>query len=51
MESAHRDKLRARFKPSLGAARVICLDIPDDYDYMDAELVRLLKRKVGPHLA
>ncbi|MBN8480326.1 MAG: low molecular weight protein tyrosine phosphatase family protein [Xanthomonadales bacterium] len=50
MERAHRDKLRTRFKPSLGAARVICLGIPDDYEYMDPELVRLLKRKVEPHL-
>lgn len=27
-------------------ARVICLDIPDNYAFMDPELVRLLEAKV-----
>ncbi len=30
----------------MNGKRVICLDIPDDYDYMDPALVELLKRKV-----
>jgi len=34
----------------LNGKRVICLDIPDDYDYMDPVLVELLKRKVTPFL-
>jgi predicted protein tyrosine phosphatase len=25
---------------------MICLDIPDDYDFMDPMLIRLLKQKV-----
>ena len=50
MERAHRNKLSARFKPYLGGKRVICLEIPDDYAYMDPELVRLLMAKVPPHL-
>ncbi len=50
MEQAHRRKLRARFKPYLRDTRVICLDIPDQYDYMEPELVDLLKRKVTPFL-
>jgi predicted protein tyrosine phosphatase len=25
---------------------VICLDIPDEYEYMDPDLVRLLKQNV-----
>lgn len=29
---------------------MICLDIPDDYDFMQPELVRLLEIKVGRHL-
>jgi predicted protein tyrosine phosphatase len=29
---------------------VICLDIPDEYQFMDPELVRILERKVLPHL-
>jgi predicted protein tyrosine phosphatase len=47
MEKTHLNKLRWKFKSHLGNARVICLGIPDDYEYMDPELVRLLKNKVG----
>ena len=47
MEKAHRNKLNAKFKRHLSKARVICLDIPDDYEFMDPELVRLLKVKVN----
>ena len=50
MERAHRAKLQRRFKAHLKHARVICLDIPDDYAFMQPELVALLEKKVGPHL-
>jgi predicted protein tyrosine phosphatase len=50
IERAHRAKLQRRFKPHLKRARIICLDIPDDYAFMQPELVDLLKRKVGPCL-
>lgn len=50
MEKAHRAKLQRRFRNSLKRARVVCLDIPDEYGFMQPELVELLKRKVGPHL-
>ena len=49
MERAHRNKLQKRFKKHL-RARVICLDIPDEYEFMDEGLVRLLKAKVARHL-
>ena len=50
MERAHRARLQRRFKPHLKRARVICLDIPDDYAFMQPEMVALLKKKVGPFL-
>lgn len=50
MERAHRNKLSSRFRAHLGRQRVVCLDIPDEYDYMDPMLVRLLRVKVSPHL-
>lgn len=49
MEKTHRAKLSKRFKRNL-KARVICLDIPDDYAFMDPDLVTLLQARVGPHL-
>ncbi|RYG31120.1 phosphotyrosine protein phosphatase [bacterium] len=50
MERAHRARLQRRFRSSLKTARVICLDIPDDYAFMQPELVALLEKKVGPYL-
>lgn len=50
MEKAHRTKLSKRFKRHLNGKRVICLDIPDDYEFMQPELIRLLEGKAGPFL-
>lgn len=50
MENVHRQKLQQRFRGKLGRARVICLDIPDDYAYMAPELIALLHSRVRPHL-
>jgi predicted protein tyrosine phosphatase len=50
MEKTHRARLGKRFRQHLSGKRVICLDIPDNYDYMQPELVQLLKAKVGKFL-
>ncbi|RWE47904.1 low molecular weight protein tyrosine phosphatase family protein [Mesorhizobium sp.] len=50
MEKTHRTKLQKKFKDSLKAAKVICLDIPDDYEFMDPELIALLKGRVSRYL-
>jgi predicted protein tyrosine phosphatase len=50
MEKAHRNRLASRFQRHLSGKRVICLDIPDEYEYMQPELVKLLEAKVGPFL-
>lgn len=50
MERAHRARLQRRFGAQLKRARVVCLDIPDDYAFMQPELVALLQKKVGPFL-
>ncbi len=50
MEKAHRNKLSQRFKPWIRNARVVCLNIPDEYEYMQPELVALLEARVSPHL-
>jgi len=46
MEEAHRNKLSEKFRAHLGDKHVICLDIPDEYQYMDPVLVQLLRQKV-----
>ena len=50
MEKAHRNKLQRRFRAHLKEARVICLDIPDEFEFMDPMLVRLLETKVSRYL-
>ncbi len=50
MEKSHRNKLAKKFREYLKDKRVICLDIPDEYDYMDPGLVVLLKARVPKHL-
>ena len=50
MEPRHRAALARRFKRRLRHARIVCLDIPDDYAFMDPALVKLLEARAGPHL-
>ncbi|NHZ79297.1 phosphotyrosine protein phosphatase [Massilia sp. CCM 8695] len=50
MEKAHRRRLGERFRAHLNGKKVICLDIPDDYSYMQPELVSILETKAGKFL-
>jgi predicted protein tyrosine phosphatase len=50
MENHHRDKLRSKFGKLLEAKRLAVLGIRDEYEYMDPELVEILKAKVSRHL-
>lgn len=51
MEKCHKAKLNQKFKRHLNGQRVIVLGIPDNYQYMDPELVEILRKKVTPHLS
>lgn len=50
MEKAQRRKLQRRFRAALTGTRVICLEVPDNFAFMQPELVRLLETKVSRHL-
>lgn len=50
MENAHRNKLRRRFAGHCDWRRVICLNIPDHYDFMDSQRIALLEARVGKYL-
>lgn len=50
MEPVHRRRLQQQFRRHLKAVRVVCLDIPDDYAFMDPALIALLKARVTRHL-
>lgn len=50
MEKTHRQKVTRKFGHLLKHQRVVCLDIPDNYGFMDEALMALLKRKVTKFL-
>jgi predicted protein tyrosine phosphatase len=50
MERRQQESLRRRFGALLVGKRVICLGVPDTFDYMQDELVALLRAKVLPLL-
>jgi predicted protein tyrosine phosphatase len=50
MEKQHRTKVRKRFRALLQGKRIICLDITDDYQFMDPALVKLLQTRLARFL-
>ena len=50
MEKQHQRKLASKFPRSLRGKRVVCLGIPDEFEFMQPELVELLEARVRPHL-
>ncbi len=50
MEKQHKSKLSAQFRPQLLGKKVVCLNIPDNYKFMEPALVKLLEAKVTPFL-
>ena len=47
MEKSHRNKVSKKYKDLLKDKRLVVLDIPDNYECMQPDLVRILKTKVS----
>lgn len=50
MEKVHKKKVQQQFATALKNKKLICLDIPDNYRYMDEKLIYLLKNTVPRHV-
>ncbi|WP_433946755.1 low molecular weight protein tyrosine phosphatase family protein [Paenibacillus sp. SN-8-1] len=50
METKHTRRLKEKFGSSLTGKRIIRLDIPDDYPFMDEELIEILKARVSEYI-
>ncbi|MGF1631415.1 MAG: low molecular weight protein tyrosine phosphatase family protein [Kiloniellaceae bacterium] len=50
MEKAHRNRVTQKFRSWLRNKPLVVLGIPDNYAFMDAELVHLLETRVARHL-
>lgn len=47
MEEKHKSRLKAQFTRLLNHKTIHVLDIPDEYLYMDPELVEIMQQSVG----
>ena len=50
MEKSHLNRIRRKFPQALQSKRVITLGIPDDYEFMQPELLDELRGKLGPYV-
>ena len=50
MEYKHKSRIMADFRDEVRYKALHVLDIPDDYKYMDPELVELLREKSAPFI-
>ena len=50
MEQKHKQNIKEKFSKQLQHKKVIMLDIPDDYHYMDEALIEILKSALIPYL-
>lgn len=50
MEEKHKSRLKTQFTRLLDYQDIHVLDIPDEYQYMDEELIEIMKQSVGGYL-
>ena len=46
IEKSHKNKITKKYKELLKDKRLVVLDIPDNYEYMQPELIQLLKTRM-----
>jgi predicted protein tyrosine phosphatase len=51
MEKKHIRRLKDKFGPMLNNKKIWNLDIPDDFGYMDEELIGILKARVEEYIS
>lgn len=50
MEKSHLNRLRRKFPEALRGKRVITLNIPDKYEFMDPDLLDEFRAKLSPYV-
>ncbi|WP_312515986.1 protein tyrosine phosphatase [Anaerospora sp.] len=50
MEKKHVRRLQERFGDLLSQKKIVCLNIPDDFQFMDDELIEILIASVSQHI-
>ena len=49
MEKRHKERLRQKFPESFVGMTSVCLFIADDYEFMEAQLIAVLRAKMREH--
>lgn len=50
MEKKHKERLNQKFGALVRNKKIIVLDIPDEFEYMDPELIAAIQIAVNPYL-
>ena len=50
MEKKHLQILKSKYQDELQSKKAICLNIADDYEFMDRELIEILKSKLSEYI-
>jgi predicted protein tyrosine phosphatase len=50
MEKKHLQLLRSKYADALQGKNIVSLHIPDDFDFMDEELIEILHQRVSEHI-
>jgi predicted protein tyrosine phosphatase len=50
MEKSHLSCLRRKFPEALQHKRVVCLHIPDEYEFMQPDLIEEFRAKLAPYV-
>ena len=50
MEKKHTRRIQEKYKDELYDKRVVCLYIPDEFEYMDSILIEIIKDKVEQYI-
>jgi len=51
MEKRHKERLQRKFPEEFGTKRCICLFIPDDFEFMGADLIELIRERMAEHIS
>ncbi|WP_205516988.1 protein tyrosine phosphatase [Paenibacillus sp. SYP-B3998] len=50
MEKKHVKRIKEKFHDAIADKKLICLDIPDEYPFMNEELIETLKSRVSEYI-
>ena len=51
MEKKHKQRLTEKYPDEMLQKKIVVLDIEDNYEYMDRELIEIIKTSIEPYLS